>query len=161
VLRQLTFAPRTRAQLTEAMARRGVPGEVAEGVLDRFEELQLVDDAEFARQWVQTRHAGRGLASRALRHELRARGVDDDTVREAVAGIGPEDELEAARRLVRRRLPGMSGDDPARRTRRLLGMLARRGYGPSTARQAIREVVGEDAGDSVEDDNPDGDALDQ
>src|SRR5512144_1291092 len=103
-LRQLTAAPRTRAQLSDAMARRGVPDDVAEAVLDRFEEVRLVDDDDFARQWVQTRHAGRGLSRRALRHELRARGIDDEIVQEAVDQIDTEDELEAARQLVRRRL---------------------------------------------------------
>lgn len=142
-LRQLTVAARTRAQLSEAMARRGVPDEVAEAVLDRFEEVRLVDDEDFARQWVQTRHAGRGLSRRALRHELQLRGVADEMVQAAVDEITPEAELEAARQLVRRRLAGMASDDPARRTRRLAGMLARKGYGTSVALRAIRDVTGE------------------
>jgi regulatory protein len=142
-LRQLAAAPRTRAQLSDAMARQGVPSEVAESVLDRFEEVRLVDDEGFAREWVQTRQAGRGLSRRALSHELCIRGVADDTVREAVAEIGDDQELEAARELVRRRMPGMRNDDSARRTRRLAAMLARRGYSTSLISRAIREVVGE------------------
>jgi regulatory protein len=125
------------------MARRGVPDDVAESVLDRFEEVRLVDDDEFARQWVTTRHTGRGLARRALSYELRQRGIADETVADAVDQIGDEEELEAARELVRRRLPGMRGDDPARRTRRLVGMLARKGYGAGVTMRAIREVTGE------------------
>jgi regulatory protein len=148
-LRQLTAAPRTRAQLSDAMSRRGVPDEVADAVLDRFEEVRLVDDEEFARQWVQTRHAGRGLARRALRYELRERGVADETVQAAVEQIDADAELEAARQLVRRRLPGMRADDPARRTRRLAGMLARKGYGTAVAFRAIREVTGEQAEDTL------------
>jgi regulatory protein len=140
-LRQLTIAPRTRAQLADALARRGVPYDVTETLLDRFEEVDLVDDEEFSRMWVRTRHTGRGLSKRALAHELRQRGVADETVREAVDEIGPDDELAAARDLVRRRLPGMRGDDPRRRTRRLAGMLARKGYGSGVAMQAIREEV--------------------
>lgn len=138
-LRQLTLGPRTRAQLADAMARRGVPEEVAQAVLDRFEEVSLVDDEEFARQWVQTRHTGRGLARRALAHELARRGVDGAVARDAVDEIGPDDELATARALVRRRLPSMVSDDPARRTRRLASMLARKGYGSGLAFQAIRE----------------------
>ena len=153
-LRQLTMGPRTRAQLSAAMARRGVPEDVATAVLDRFEDVALVDDAEFARQWVQSRHTGRGLARRALAYELRQRGVEDGLVREAVAEVGPDDELAAARDLVRRRLPAMRGDDPARRMRRLAGMLARKGYGSSVAMQAVREeLAAADLPD--EDDTPD------
>jgi regulatory protein len=146
-LRQLALAPRTRAQLAEAMGRRGVPDDVIERVLDRFEEVQLVDDGEFARQWVQTRHAGRGLARRALSHELRRRGVDEEISREAVGTIGDDDELAAARELVRRRWSATAGDDPARRARRLAGMLARKGYSAGLAYRAIREVADEKGGD--------------
>jgi len=142
-LRQLTMAPRTRAQLAEAMARRGVPEEVAGTVLDRFTEVKLVDDEEFAAQWVRSRHVGRGLARRALAYELRHRGVAEDTVRGAVDEIDHDAELEAARELVRRRLPGMVADDPARRTRRLAGMLARKGYSSGTAHRALRDVLAE------------------
>jgi regulatory protein len=140
-LRQLTTAPRTRAQLADTLARRGVPDDVARAVLDRFEEVDLVDDEEFSRTWVRTRHSGRGLSRRALAHELRSRGVADETVRGAVDEIGPDQELAAARDLVRRRLPGMRGDEPPRRVRRLAGMLARKGYGSAVAMQAIREEV--------------------
>jgi regulatory protein len=153
-LRQLTTAPRTRAQLSDAMARRGVPDEVADAVLDRFEEVRLVDDEAFAREWVQTRHVGRGLARRALRYELRERGVADETVQAAVEAIDADAEFEAARELVRRRFPGMRADDPARRTRRLAGMLARKGYGTAIAFRAIREVTGEQADEALDECDP-------
>jgi len=145
VLRQLTAGPRSRAQLADALARRGVPDDVAGPVLDRFQEVDLVDDEEFARQWVQTRHLGRGLARRALSHELRRRGIDEETARGAVDQIDDEAELEAARALVRRRLPGTARDDPARRVRRLAGMLARKGYSSGVAMRAIRECVADEA----------------
>lgn len=144
VLRQLAVAPRTRTQLADALVRRGVPDEVVARVLDRFEEVQLIDDREFARQWVETRHGGRGLARRALSYELRRRGIDDETCREAVDRIGDEDELEAARDLVRRRWMSMRDDDPVRAVRRLAGMLARKGYGPAIAFRAVRDVTGHD-----------------
>ena len=140
-LRQLTSGPRTRAQLAAAMKRRNVPEDVAEAVLDRFEDVSLVDDEEFARQWVTTRHVGRGLARRALSYELRQRGVADDVVKDAVGELTADDELAAARELVRRRAPAMRGDDPARRTRRLAGMLARKGYSGAVAMRAIREEL--------------------
>lgn len=149
VLRQLTMAPRTRAQLSAAMAKREVPDEVAEAVLDRFAEVNLVNDEEFARQWVSSRHLGRGLARRALAYELRHRGVDDQTVQAAVDEIDDDTELQAARDLVRRRLPSMAGDDPARRARRIAGMLARKGYGSATAMRALREVLDEVPDDAL------------
>ena len=141
VLRQLTMGPRTRAQLRAAMARKDIPDDVANAVLDRFEQVDLIDDTEFSRQWVQSRHLGRGLAPRALAYELRQRGVADETVKNAVDEVTPEDELIAARELVRRKAAGMPNDDPQRRIRRLAGMLARKGYGGGIAMQAIREEL--------------------
>lgn len=147
-LRQLTAAPRTRAQLAEAMARRDVPAGVAEQVLGRLEEVGLVDDAEFARMWVESRHAGRGLARRALEHELRTKGVDAELAREAAGVVDADAELAAAVALCRRRLPALRGDEPARRDRRLLSLLARKGYGAEVARRAVRQVCA----DAVDDD---------
>jgi regulatory protein len=150
LLRKLTVAPRTRAQLADALAERNVPGDVAEAALDRFTELGLVDDEEFARQWVRSRQAGRGLARRALAHELRSRGVDADVVTEAL-DTELDDELETARDLVRRKVRLAAPDpDPQRQARRLLGMLARKGYSAGVASRAVREVLGEAAADLEE-----------
>jgi regulatory protein len=131
------------------MFRKQIPEDVATAVLDRFEEVDLVDDEEFSRQWVQSRHLGRGLARRALAYELRQRGVADETVKEAVDQLSPDDELAAARELVRRRAAAMPNDDPQRRIRRLAGMLARKGYGGGVAMQAIREELAELAADEA------------
>jgi regulatory protein len=146
LLRKLTVAPRTRAQLADALAQRGVPDEVADATLDRFEDLGLVDDAEFARQWARSRQAGRGLARRALAYELRQRGVDGDLVKDALDDPELGDELETARELARRRLTaGRSRlSDPTereRQARRALGMLARKGYGGGVAARAVREAL--------------------
>lgn len=144
-LRLLTMAPRTRAQLAEALRKREVPQEAADAVLERFSEVGLIDDEAFAEAWVSSRHAGRGLARKALAAELRHRGVDEETVQDAVERLDPDQEVETARRLVRRKLSSTRGLDPAVRTRRLAGMLARKGYGPGLAFRVIREVL-EDEG---------------
>jgi regulatory protein len=140
-LRLLSFAPRTRAQLADALRRRGVSDEVAGRVLGRYSEVGLIDDQAFARAWVQSRHIGRGLARRALAAELRQRGVAEETVDEAVRDLRPEQEEEAARELIARRLPATSGLDPARRMRRLMGMLARKGYSSGLSYRLVREAL--------------------
>jgi regulatory protein len=140
-LRQLTMAPRTRAQLADALRRRDVPDDVATAVLSRFTDVGLIDDEAFAQAWVQSRHAGRGLARRALAAELRHRGVADETVKDAVAAVGPEQEEAAARRLVARRLAATRGQDPAKRLRRLVGMLARKGYSSGVAYHVVKEAL--------------------
>jgi len=147
-LRQLTAGPRTRAQLAEALARRAVPADVAANVLDRFEDVGLIDDAAFATAWVDSRRAGRGLARRALASELRQRGVAEPVIAEAVDGVDADQELATARDLVARRLPATRGLPPETRLRRLGGLLARKGYPPGLAFRVVREAL-EQEGDEL------------
>ncbi|MEV0313001.1 recombination regulator RecX [Nonomuraea fuscirosea] len=153
-LRLLTMAPKTRAQLAEALRKRDVPEEAAEAVLSRFSELGLINDEAFAEAWVDSRHHGRGLAKRALAAELRHRGVDSDTVNEAVERLDPDQEAETARRLVERKLASTRSLDPQVRTRRLAGMLARKGYPSGLAFRVIREAL-EQEGIEMEEGFPD------
>lgn len=150
VLRKLTAAPRTRAQLAGDLAARNVPDEVATAVLDRFSEVGLVDDAAFADAWVRSRHAGRGLSRRALAHELRAKGVDDETATKAVNTLDAEDERAAAAALVARRLPSTSGLPREVRVRRLAGLLARKGYSSGLAMAVVREALAAEDRDTSE-----------
>ena len=106
VLRQLTNSPKSRLQLARKLAERNVPEDVAEAVLDRFEEVRLVDDAEFADMWVRSRSQSRKLAKGALRRELADKGIDPDTAAGALEQLSDEDEEAAARELVRAQAPG-------------------------------------------------------
>jgi regulatory protein len=101
----------------------------------------LIDDEAFAHAWVRSRHTGRGLARRALAHELRRRGVDDEVVAGAVETLDTDDERAAARTLVVRRLATMSGLPRDVQARRLAGMLARKGYSGGLALAVVREVL--------------------
>jgi regulatory protein len=141
LLDQLTGAARTRAELATRLSRRGVPDDIAERLLDRFEEVGLVDDESFARAWVQSRQAGRGLARRALAQELRRKGIDDEVARAALDEVDPDEEVATARELVRRRLRTVTGLDRATAVRRLTGLLARRGYPAGVCHQVVLEVL--------------------
>ncbi len=139
----LTLAPRTGAQLAEALRARGVPADVSARVLDRFCAVGLIDDRAFAAAWVASRHTGRGLASRALGYELRQRGVDPETTAQAVSVLDPDTERDTARRLVRIRLARMTALAPEVAARRLAGMLARKGYPAGMAYAVVREEMGD------------------
>ncbi|KWW99751.1 Regulatory protein RecX [Carbonactinospora thermoautotrophica] len=157
-LRMLAAAPRTRAQLTTGLRRRGIPDEVIAGVLDRYEDVGMIDDRMFAAAWVESRHAGRGLGRRALAYELRQRGVDEATVAEAVSGLTPDQEYTTARRLAARKLATMSRLDHRTRVRRLAGMLVRKGYGAGLTARVVRDVLAA-AGDADAADPVDLDAV--
>lgn len=148
-LRLLTGSPRTRKQLADALAKRGIPDEVAEEVLARFEGVGLIDDAAFAGAWVESRHHGRGLARRALARELRTKGVDPTVIDEAVGQLDFEQEERTARELVERKLRATRGLDREKRLRRLAGMLARKGYAEGLALRVVRRAL-EEEGEEAE-----------
>jgi regulatory protein len=154
-LRLLTLAPRTRAQLADALRKRGIPDETADEVLSRFEDVGLIDDAAFARSWVESRHHGRGLASRALSAELKQRGVAPDEIRAAIdEQLSPDDEATSARRLIDRKLNSTRGLPPEQRTRRLAGLLARKGYPAGLAFRVIREALEAEGAPAFPEDEP-------
>ncbi|MEE6263027.1 regulatory protein RecX [Plantactinospora sonchi] len=158
-LRQLAVRPRTRAELATALARKGISAEVADQVLDRYDEVGIIDDAAFARAWVSSRHQGRGLARRALANELRQRGVDAETATEALGELDETTEAETARALVDRKLRSVTGT-PDAVFRRLVGMLARKGYPPGVAVRAVKDALAERDAEAAEfADQIDADAL--
>jgi regulatory protein len=140
-LRQLAAAPRSRGQLVEAMAKRFVPEHVAERVLDRFTEVGLVDDGEYAAMLVRTRHGERGLSRRAIAVELRRKGIDDETAAAALTQVDDDDEETAARSLVRRKLRASGSLDPEVARRRIYGALGRKGYSPGLVARVLREEL--------------------
>lgn len=152
LLDQLTGRARSRHELADRLARRRVPEDVAVPLLDRFAEVGLVDDAAFARTWVAARQSTKGLARRALAAELRAKGVADDVARVALDEIDPDAEDAAARLLVRKKLRTLGDVDATTATRRLVAMLARRGYPPGVAYAVVRDEL---ALGGVEPDQPD------
>ncbi len=144
-LRLLTARARTRAELAGQLAKRGYPDEVSDRVLDRLGQVGLVDDADFAEQWIRSRRANAGKGKRALAAELRTKGVDNEVITAALAEIDADAERERAEQLVRDRLRREKlGDDDTKIARRLVGMLARRGYSQTTALDVVKgELAGE------------------
>jgi regulatory protein len=139
-LRQLAVRPRTRVELAKVLARKEISAEVIAEVLDRYDEVGIIDDAAFARAWVTSRHHGRGLARRALANELRQRGVDAEVAGEALEILDEDEEAATARALVDRKLRTATGA-PDAVFRRLVGMLARKGYPAGVAIRAVKDAL--------------------
>ena len=146
VLRALSAAPKTRAQLLQLLAKRGVHDDIASAVLDSFESLGYVDDAAFADEWVQQRHRAKGLSRRALAYELQQRGVGVEAMVSALATIDEQAERERAQALARAKAPAFRHLPPAVATRRLAGYLARRGYASAVIAVTIRSVLADPSG---------------
>ncbi|REE71697.1 regulatory protein [Rhodococcus wratislaviensis] len=140
-LRLLTDRARSRAELAERLAKKGYSAEIAERVLDRLTEVGLVNDADFAQQWVHSRHTYSGKGKRALALELRRKGIGQDDAAEALAQIDSEDERARATELVAKKLRTVSADDRDRAVRRLVSMLARRGFPQGMAFEVVKEQL--------------------
>jgi regulatory protein len=140
-LRLLTARARTRAELSGQLTKRGYPDDIRDRVLDRLAAAGLVDDTDFAEEWVRSRRAKAGKSKRALAVELQTKGVDNDVITSALDGLGADAERERAEQLVRARLrrEALGGDskEEVRVSRRLAAMLARRGY----SQTLVAEVV--------------------
>jgi regulatory protein len=134
-LRLLTVRARTRAELAEQLTKRGYPDDVSGQVLDRLADVGLIDDVDFAEQWVRSRRLNAGKGKRALAAELRTKGVDGDVITATLESIDADAERERAEQLVQAKLrrEALAGDDDAKVLRRLVAMLARRGYSQSMA----------------------------
>jgi regulatory protein len=142
-LRLLTARARTRAELAGQLAKRGYPDDMSVRVLDRLTDVGLVNDADFAEQLVRSRRQHAGKGKRALAAELRTKGVDDDVITATLGGIDAGAERDRAAELVRVKLRRENLDgDQAKVARRLVGMLARRGYSQKVALDVVRAELG-------------------
>lgn len=146
LLARLTRGPRTKHQLAQLLASKEIPEEIALPLLDRFQEVGLIDDAAYARAFTHDRRESRGLAKSALKRELNQAGVSPDQIDDALSGIEPEDELELAVRLVEKRWSSLASLDWQSRQRRLLGYLGRRGFSSGVISQAVKLVEREGLG---------------
>ncbi|WP_442942705.1 recombination regulator RecX [Nocardia sp. NBC_01503] len=133
-LRLLTDRDRSRAELADRLAAKGYSTEVADRVLNRLTEVGLINDAAFAQQWVYSRHTYSGKGKKVLAEELRRKGISPQHADEALASLTPEAESSRAEELVRQKLGSLPPTmDRDKATRRLVSLLARKGYDPGTA----------------------------
>ncbi|OZM74463.1 recombinase RecX [Amycolatopsis antarctica] len=137
----LAARPRSKDELRQALRRKGFDPEIGETILGKLDQAGLVDDRAFAELWVRSRHGNQGLARKALVAELRRKGVDGDIAAEAADEVDRDAEDERARELVRKRLRTMTHLDEQTVTRRLLGMLGRKGYSQGLSYAVIREEL--------------------
>jgi len=137
-LRVLSNSPRSCAQLREKLLARDVEPQLAEEIIARYIEVGLLDDPALAAQIARTRHAERGLAPRAIRMELQRKGFSPHDIEDALAPI-PDDIDDRAREIARKRWDALASLAPEVRSRRVVAMLARKGYSPSSAFAVVKD----------------------
>jgi regulatory protein len=138
LLFQLSKGAKSKAQLRAILVKREIPEDIAEPILDRFEEAGLIDDKNFANLVVNSRRSHKGLSKSAIKRELNTKGVAPEIIDEALSEVTSEQELASAELLAVKKLRTMSHLDKAVQDRRLSGYLARKGYGGGVVYAAIR-----------------------
>ena len=132
---------RSRREMEERLLRSGYRPCTVEMVLFKLEKEGLLDDADFARQWVSARSARR-MGRGRIAQELRRKGVSAQEAEEALESLSEEEQLEGAMLLVKKSLSrAPSGEEPRKTAARITAMLARRGYGYDVAREAISRLM--------------------
>lgn len=146
-LRLLGVRARSRSEMRTRLLDKEFPSDEVDRTLSRLTSMGLLDDADFARQWVESRHRNNGRGRIALRNELRTKGVDPAVAESALSLVDDEDERARAEELLARKVGSLSaadiGDRAARdrHTRRLVAMLARRGYPANVAFDLVRSAL--------------------
>ena len=141
LLRRLSHAPRTRKELAKDLKDKDISDEVANVALDRFEEVGLINDQALASNYVSSQHERKGLGKNALRQQLRAKGVSDDVALEAISQISDDQEFQAAFALACKKIRSLQRDDAKTQLRKIVGVLARKGYSSNLAFSVAKEVI--------------------
>lgn len=140
LLFQLSRSMKTRYQLAKILEKREIPDEIANAVLDRFTEAQLIDDAAFARAFVNSRLAISGKSRSVIARELKQKGVSAGDAQEALSIIDSELEDQTAYSVAKKRYQQLSSLAPEVRRRRLMGFLMRRGFSSSLTTRILRDL---------------------
>ena len=141
LLRRLSHAPRTRKELAKDLKDKDISDEVANVALDRFEEVGLINDQALASNYVSSQHERKGLGKNALRQQLRSKGVSDDVALEAISQISDDQEFQAAFALACKKIRSLQRDDAKTQLRKIVGVLARKGYSSNLAFSVAKEVI--------------------
>lgn len=141
LLRRLSHAPRTRKELAKDLKDKDISDEVANVALDRFEEVGLINDQALASNYVSSQHERKGLGKNALRQQLRAKGISDDMALEAISQISDDQEFQAAFALACKKIRSLQKDDAKTQLRKIVGVLARKGYSSNLAFRVAKEVI--------------------
>ena len=132
VLNYLSYRPRSRAEVVTYLQRRDLPESEIEAVANRLERAGLLDDEAFAQFWVENRERFRPRGLRALRYELRIKGISSEIIEQAVASV---DVSAGAYRAASKKARQLRHADRQTFHRKLIGYLARRGFDYGVARE--------------------------
>ena len=140
----LAARARSRREIEQKLLQAGYRPCTVEMVIYKLQRENLLDDADFARQWVESRQTHK-LGRSRIAQELRRKGVSQEEAEEALSVIDDEDQLAGAIALAEKAAARIKpGEDVRKAASRITGMLARRGYSWDIAKQAIQQALSDE-----------------
>ena len=133
-VRYLASRPRSREEVRRHLVKKGMPGSLVAAAIDRLQQHGYVDDAAFAEFWLANRDRFKPMAPRALRYELRQKGLADEIIDRALARV---DAADAAYRAAQGRAPRFRGRSRDEFRHKTSAMLRRRGFSTGTIIDAV------------------------
>lgn len=155
----LAFRPRSEGEIRTRLRKAGMPDLTIDDTLAKLRDWHYVDDADFARRWIENRLAHRPRGARLLAQELKTKGIAPQVMVEALDDA-ELDERGDALRIAEHRARQLADLDQGVRERRLTGFLARRGYGFDVIRVTLEALRNGDADDGYTEDDEPGDSID-
>jgi regulatory protein len=146
-LRLLARRPYSVAEIRRNLDSHEVAPPVIDAALDRLAQLGYVDDQAFAQYWIENRERFKPRGPRALRYELRQKGLADSIID---AALGEVNGVESARRAAQERARRLTGLTPQEFRSRLGAFLVRRGFDYDTVREVIDQLT-----DEIKEEHPD------
>jgi len=144
-LRFLEARNRSTVEVRTRLSRAGYRPDLVEGAIARLVELGMLDDGAFAKAWVESRDRARPRGERALRQELREKGIERSVIDLTIDERDierPDADEEAARRLLERHATALARvPDPRARRQRAYALLARNGFDPEVAGELSKTVT--------------------
>ena len=140
----LAARARSKHEIEQKLLQAGYRPSTVEMVIYKLQRENLLDDADFARQWVESRQNHK-LGRSRIAQELRRKGVSQEEAEEALSVIDDEDQLSGAITLAEKAATRIKpGEDIRKVSARIAGMLARRGYAWDIAKEAIQHALSND-----------------
>ena len=141
-LRLLSYRDRTKSEIRKRLLGDDFPEDVVDDAIGQLLGLGYLDDQKFSRDWVKARTIAKPMGKTRLAWELRAKGVDQPAVEEALDNLDENAEYELALSLARKRAEKSDTGDPSFRTR-TASFLRRRGFGWGAITRALDELCPE------------------
>ena len=136
--------PRSEFEIRERLKLKGYGAEIVDAVVEGLRRAGEIDDARFAKLWIDSRMQANPAGDVVLRHELKSKGVTEAVIESALAKkSGEYDEYAIALEMARERFARLKKIEPRKALKRIYDFMLRRGFKYETVRRVVENITNE------------------